>query len=121
MSKDKREAQDDGRRGEIAFKIKPNTHQRHLEGLQKTLCAPGDPIETEPDLPLSVSCGGTGQQWPATGAGALGVAEPGVALLEKIAINPTIKPPELTQDWGNRLLEDTNKTLCAPGPRRKEQ
>ena len=29
--------------------------------------------------------------------------------------------PELTQDWGNRLLEHTNKTLCTPGPRRKEQ
>ena len=28
---------------------------------------------------------------------------------------------ELTQDWGNRLLEGTNRTLCAPGPRRKEQ
>ena len=28
---------------------------------------------------------------------------------------------ELPQDWGNRLLEGTNKTLCAPGPRRKEQ
>ena len=28
---------------------------------------------------------------------------------------------ELTQDWGNRLLEGTNKSLCAPGPRRKEQ
>ena len=28
---------------------------------------------------------------------------------------------QLTQDWGNRLLEGTNKTLCAPGPRRKEQ
>ena len=28
---------------------------------------------------------------------------------------------ELTQDWGNRLLEGTNKTLCAPGPGRKEQ
>ena len=27
----------------------------------------------------------------------------------------------LPQDWGNRLLEGTNKTLCAPGPRRKEQ
>ena len=31
------------------------------------------------------------------------------------------EPPELTQDWGNRLLEGTIKTLCAPGPRRKEQ
>ena len=28
---------------------------------------------------------------------------------------------ELTQDWGNRLLKSTKKTLCAPGPRRKEQ
>ena len=28
---------------------------------------------------------------------------------------------EFPQDWGNRLLEDTNKTLCAPGTRRKEQ
>ena len=28
---------------------------------------------------------------------------------------------ELTQDWGNRLWEGTNKTLCAPGARRKEQ
>ena len=28
---------------------------------------------------------------------------------------------EIAQDWGNRLLEGTNKTLCTPGPRRKEQ
>ena len=28
---------------------------------------------------------------------------------------------ELTQDWGNRLLEGTSKTLCIPGPRRKDQ
>ena len=27
---------------------------------------------------------------------------------------------ELTQDWGNRLWEGTNRTLYAPGPRRKE-
>ena len=36
-------------------------------------------------------------------------------------IHPTIDQPELTQDWGNRLWEGTNKTLCAPGPRKKEQ
>ena len=35
--------------------------------------------------------------------------------------NPTIELPELTQDWGKRLLEGTNKTLWAPGPRKKEQ
>ena len=28
---------------------------------------------------------------------------------------------ELIQDWGNRLLEGTNKTLCTPGPRKKQQ
>ena len=28
---------------------------------------------------------------------------------------------ENPQDWGNRLLEGTNKTLCIPGPRRKGQ
>ena len=50
--------------------------------------------------------------------GALGAIDPEVAyaLLEEVAINPTIKPPELTQDWGNRPLEGTNKTLCTPGP-----
>ena len=30
---------------------------------------PNDPTETEPELCLSVSCGGTGQQWPAAGEG----------------------------------------------------
>ena len=28
---------------------------------------------------------------------------------------------ELPEYWGKRLLEGTNKTLCALGPRRKEQ
>ena len=39
--------------------------------LKQTLCAPGprDSTETEPELCLSVSCGGTGQQWPVAGAG----------------------------------------------------
>ena len=36
--------------------------------------------------------------------------------MEEVAINPTIEPPELTQDWGNRLLEGTNKTLCTQDP-----
>ena len=70
-----------------------------------------------------VSCGGMGEHWPATGAGVLGAAELGMAkaLLEEVAINSTVELPELTQDWGNRLLEGTNKTLCTPGPRRKGQ
>ena len=45
----------------------------------KTLCTPGprDLTETEPDLPLSVSCKGAAQQQPAAGAGALGAADLG--------------------------------------------
>ena len=77
----------------------------------------------EPDLCLSVSCEGTGVQRPAAGTGALGAADLGMtqALLEEVTINPTIEPPEVTRDWGNRLLEGTNRTLCVSGPRRKEQ
>ena len=49
-----------------------------------------------------------------------GCSRPGYGLspLEEVTINLII---ELTQDWGDRLLEGTNKTLCTPGPRRKEQ
>ena len=28
--------------------------------------------------------------------------------MEDATINPTVELPELTQDWGNRFLEDTN-------------
>ena len=37
------------------------------------------PTETEPGLCLRVSCGGTGQQWPAAGEGILGAADLGMA------------------------------------------
>ena len=69
----KEKPQQDGRRGKIAFRIKPHNRQRVSEGSNKTLCAPGprDPTETEPHLRLSVSCGGMGLQWPAAGAGTL--------------------------------------------------
>ena len=64
-----------------------------------------------------------GQQWTAAGALALGATDLGVALalLEVVAVNPTIEPPGLIQDWGKRKLKGRNKTLCAPGPRRTEQ
>ena len=41
----------DGRRGEIAFRIIPHTCQRHSEGSNKTLCAPGDPTEENDYVP----------------------------------------------------------------------
>ena len=52
-----------------------------LRGFKHALCAPGhrDPTETETELCLSVSCGGTGQQWTAAGAGARGAADLGMA------------------------------------------
>ena len=50
----KEKPQQDSRRGKTAFRIKPHSYQRCLEGSNKTLCAPGDPTETESDLPLSV-------------------------------------------------------------------
>ena len=96
-----------------------------LRGLKQTLGTPGprEHTETETELCLSISWRGTGQQWTAAGAGALGAVDlrMAYALLEEVAINPTIEQPELTQDWGNTLLEGTNRTLCASGPRRKEQ
>ena len=50
-----------------------------LRGLKQNLCTPGprNPTETETELCLSVSCGG--QQWTATGTGALGAADVGMA------------------------------------------
>ena len=33
----------------------------------------------------------------------------GISLLEEITINPTVEPPELTQDWGNRLWRAQTK------------
>ena len=48
-----------------------------LRGLKQTP-GPRDSTETETELCLSVSCGGMGQQWAATGAGALGAADWGV-------------------------------------------
>ena len=58
---------------------------------------------------MFVSCGGTGQQWSAAGAGPLSAADLGMAytLLEEVAINSTIELPELTQDRGKRLLGQT--------------
>ena len=52
-----------------------------LRGPKQTLCTPRprEPTETEPELCLSVSCRGMGQQWTAAGAGALGAVDLGMA------------------------------------------
>ena len=64
------------------FRIKPYSHQRCSEGSSKTLCVSGprDPTRdrARPAFEcLSVSCKGMGQQWPATGTGALAAADLG--------------------------------------------
>ena len=50
---------------------------RDSQGAQTYLCAPGPrgPAEMETELCLSISCGGTGWWWSATGAGVLGAAD----------------------------------------------
>ena len=67
--------QQNGRRGEITLESN-HLPTRDAQRVQANLVHqdPGTP-ETEPELCLSVSCGGTGQQWTAAGAGALGAAD----------------------------------------------
>ena len=77
--------------------------------------------EIETELCLSISFGGTGQQWTAAGAVALGAADLGMAyaLWEEVAINPTTELPELTQNWEMDPWRAQTEP-CAPGPRKKE-
>ena len=60
---------------------------RDTQRAQTNLCTPGprDPTQTETELCLSVSCGGMGQQWTATRAGALGAADFGMAGCSRLA------------------------------------
>ena len=87
-----------------------------LRELKHTLCTPGprDPAEADTELGLSVSCGGVGQQRPATGAADPGAADLGMAysLLEKVAINPTTEPPELTRDWETDFWRAQTESVC---------
>ena len=52
-----------------------------LRSLKQTSCTPGprDPTETETELCVSISCGGTGQQWTASASGALEAVDLGMA------------------------------------------
>ena len=44
----------------------------------------------------------------------------GISPLGGGTINPFIDTLDLTEDWGNRLMNGTNKILYTPGPREKE-
>ena len=50
----KEKPEEDGRRSEITFRMKPHTDQRGLGDSNKNLSTPEEPTENEPDLPLSV-------------------------------------------------------------------
>ena len=73
----KEKPQKEGRRGKFIFRIKPHIHQQCSEGSNKPCVHqdPETPTETETELCLSVSCGGSGQQWTVAEAGALGAAD----------------------------------------------
>ena len=53
--------------------------ERVQTNLMRILPGPKGPTETETELCLSVSCGGMGQRWTTTGAGALHAADLGMA------------------------------------------
>ena len=61
---------------------------------------------------------GTGQQWTAAGSGALGAVNLGMAyaLLEEVAINPTIELPELTQDWEAEIVGNSKRDVNTRPP-----
>ena len=63
-----------------------------------------------------------GQQWTAAGAGALGAADLAMAkvLLGEVPL-PHHRAARTYTGQGNKLLAGKNRTLCAPGPRKKEQ
>ena len=83
--------------------------------LKRTLWVPGprDPTETETELCLSVSCGGTGQQWTAAGTGALGAGDGyGISPLVGGHINPAIELADLTLDWEIDSWREQQKLVC---------
>ena len=83
------------------------------------------PRETDPDLPVSVQ-ESLVEVWVSSGlpqGQGLWVQQTWVWHKPSWRRSPVI-PPYSYQDLhrtGEKLLEGTNKTLCAPGPRRKEQ
>ena len=121
----KEQPQQDDRRGKFAFRIKPHSRRRRSEGSNQP-CVHQDP-ETPRRLRQNYVWVSPMEVWVSSGM----LQRQGLWVQQtwvwhkpsgrRLLINPTIELPELTQDWGNRLLEGTNRTLCAPLPRRKEQ
>ena len=111
-SKGKGKAPKVSRRGKIVFRIKPHTCQRRSEGSYETLCTPGprDLTKTESELCLSISCGSTGQQWTAAGAGALGAADLGWVQLTWVWHKTSWRRSPLTPPQSCQNLHRTGET-----------
>ena len=107
----KKKPQQDGRRGKPYLESNP-IPTRDLGELKQTLCSPGprDPTETEPELCLSVSCKGTGQQGAVPWAGALGGVDLDMVevLLEEVTIN-TPHPPPTPRNRATRTYKGLGK------------
>ena len=112
--------QQDGRRGEIMFKIKPHTSQRYLEDSNKTLCATGcrDPQRLSQTCLWvfecllqrhrpAVACCGDGlwlqQTWDMQCVAS--------ALLEEVAISATIEPPSRQPKTAELLYQRNPHTV----------
>ena len=120
----KEKSQQDGRTGEIAFRIKSHTHQRCSEGSNKTLCAPHK--ETQQRQSLNVSSRGTGQQWMLQGQGS-GCSRPWVWHKPSWRRSP-LTPPQSRQNLHRTGETDSWRAQTEPcvhqgerRPRRKEQ
>ena len=122
----KEKPQQESQRGEAAFRIKPHTCQRHSEGSNKP-CAPQDP-ETPQRLSQNCVRMSPVEVWVSSGllqGHGLWVQQTWVwykPSWRRLPLTLPIELPELPQDWGDRLLEGTNKT-CAhqdPGERNSD-
>ena len=110
------EPQQDDRRGEIAFRIKPYTSRRFLEGTNKP-CAHQDP-ETSQRLNNCVWMS-PAEVWVRSGL--LQGQRLRVQQTWVWQISSTIKPSEFTQDWGNRTLEEHKQKPVCTRTQEKEQ
>ena len=73
--------------------------------------SPRDPTETETELCLSVSCGGTGQKWTARGSGCSRLGY-GITSLGGGHHEPHHRAARTYTGLGNRHLEGTKRALC---------
>ena len=116
----KEKLQQDGKRGEITIRNKHVNCLRCSEG-SNLVCTSTPRLHWDwartvfecllQRYSSAVSCcrgRGSGCSRPGYGISPLGGSR----------INPTIEPLELMQNWGNRLLEGTNRTVCVLGQKK---